>query len=198
MSRVFTIAREMSRREVEQQKRRFTGVTVTAPQFKVQDDNGLTEWVCDVRVGVVEGWAVVKDCLISQWATGIINDINIPVTCERSEAGRVTIIARSEVTLPDIRLDVYSYEELGFAFMRNLLVQADGSLHDGFGYEMAPPGSVSVETDETDEDAQNREQPFGEGPKNRTHVLDFDIIQWGSGDFEYGTTHLGERKQEWI
>lgn len=197
MSRQFSIVRELSRREVERNAKRFIGVTVTEPRFITRDDNGLTEWVCDVRVGTDDGWAVVKNCLIAQWALGVVTDINIPVTCERSEAGRVTIIARSEISLPDIILDDYTYEELGFSFMRGLELQDDGSLLDGFGYEVAAAGSVTQGSDQSDEEAQNKSKAFGDGPKNRKRRLVNRIIEWGSTDFEYGVTPLGARVVEW-
>lgn len=202
MTREFSIVREMSRREVERHAKRFIGVTVTEPAFREQDDNGLTEWVCDIRVGIREGWAVVKNCLIAQWALGIVTDMNIPVVAERSEAGRVTIIARSEVSLPDIILDSYEYEELGFSFMRNLDLLADGSLIDGYGFELAPPGSVVVEDikpEEEDDIEQpiDKAKPFGVGPKNRNPRLTNLLIEWGSTDFDYGVTPMGARVLIW-
>lgn len=197
MAREFSIVREMSRREVESHAKRFIGVTVTSPAFVVQDDNGLTEWVCDIRVGVKEGWAIVKNCLVTQWAIGVVTDINIPVTCERSDAGRVTIIARSEVALPDILLDTYEYEELGFSFMRSLIVQDDGSLLDGFGYEMAPAGTVTVGAGQTEFEAQNEAEAFGIGTQDRTIEFISSIIEWGSTDFEYGVTVLNAQDNNW-
>ncbi len=193
--REFSIVREMSKREVEAHGRRFIGVTASTPSFVEQDDNGLTEWVCDVRVGVHEGWALVKNCLITQWALGVVTDINIPVTCERSVAGRVTIIARSQIHLPDIILDRFEYEELDFAFMRGLELQDDGSLLDGFGFEMAVAGSVTVVGDQTDEEAQNDSEAFGTGSQNQSVVFSNPLIEWGSTDFEYGVTRYGERAQ---
>jgi hypothetical protein len=197
MTREFSIVRELSRREVESHEKRFIGITMTKPAFVEQDDNGLTEFVVDVRVGIENGWAAVKNCIVAQWAIGVVTDINVPVLCERSEAGRVTVIARSEVNLPDIVLDSYQYEELGFAFMRNLEIEDDGSLIDGFGYEMAPSGSVVPEDGETDNEAQNRSKAFGEGGKNRNFNFSNNLIEWGSDDFDYGATVFGQRTMDW-
>lgn len=196
--RELSIIRDLSRREVERHAKRFNGITVTEPEFRTQDDNGLTEWVCDVRVGTVHDWSIVKGCLIAQWALGVVTDVNVPVVCERSESGRVTIIARANVLLPDVRLDVYTYEEMGFSFMRNLTLQDDGSLVDGYGYEVVPAGSVEVIEGGGAGVSENKARAFGVGPKNRDRRLVSRLIEWGSTDFEYGVTLLGARVVEWI
>jgi len=202
MTREFSIIREMARREVEQHAKRFIGIVVTEPRFTTADDNGLTEWVCDIRVGVEGGWAVITNVLIAQWALGVVTDINIPVLCERSEAGRVTVVARSEVALPDIRLDTYTYEELRFNFMRNLEILADGSVVDGFGYEFAGPGHVQVDDLDIEPEEQDDVVVPGlstkDGPKNIRPVFRNELIEWGSTDFEYGITPFGARHQYWI
>lgn len=179
--REFSVVRELSRRELERHAKRFLGITVEQPRWREQ--NGLQEYVCDVRVGVKEGWALVKDCLVAQWAIGAITDMNIPVICERSEAGRVTIIARSQVRLPEIVLDTYSYDQLGFSFMHNLRTLADGSIVDGFGYEFAS----ATEGSYTAPDGQSR-----------TYELVSRLIEWGSTDFDYGVTPFGATVSEWI
>jgi hypothetical protein len=135
-------------------------------------------------VGVTEGWALVKNCLIAQWAIGAITDINVPVLCERSESGRVTVIARSEINLPDITLDTYSYEDLEFEFMRNLRVLEDGSVVDGFNHEMFPAGTGQIQT------------PTGEEGQTGEEVYVSRLIEWGSTDFDYGITVLGARITE--
>lgn len=198
MTREFSIVREMSRREVERQQKRFVGVTVNEPRFV--DVNGLFEWVCDIRVGVVEGWATIPNVLVAQWALGAVTDMNIPVLCERGESGRVSVIARAEINLPDIVLDSYTYEELGFGFMRNLIVQADGSVVDGYGFEFAPAGTVPPDNrteSEIDDVLQEIFAPTpGQKGKLRRYVN--DLIEWGSTDFVYGTTVWGSRDQFWI
>jgi len=182
MVREFSIVRELSRREVERHTKRFVGITIDEPRFT--DQNGLSEWVCDIRIGVTEGWAVIKDCLIAQWAVGAITDVNIPVLAERSEAGRVTIIARSELRISDeIRLKNYNYEDLDFGFMRNLKVLDDDSVVDGFGYEFAPAGSG--------------EYTPPPAPAGRTHTFHADLVEWGGTDFEYGETRFGRRSYYW-
>lgn len=200
MTREFSIIREMSRREVESHAKRFIGIVVKEPRFVTMDDNGLTEWVCDVRVGVEGGWAVITNCLIAQWALGVVTDINIPVLCERSEAGRVTVIARSEVALPDIRLDTYTFEELGFAFMRNLDILKDGSVVDGFGFEFAEAGHVIVAPikPEEEDDVPPVTLRTQDGPKNIRPVFINELIEWGSTDFIYGVTPFGARVQNWV
>lgn len=201
MTREFSVIREMSRREVESHAKRFVGVVVKEPRFTTVDDNGLTEWVCDVRVGVEGGWATISNVLIAQWALGVVTDINIPVLLERSEAGRVTVIARSEIALPDIRLDAYTFEELSFGFMRNLEILADGSVVDGFGYEFAGAGHVTSEElnllPEEEDDVEFVGLRTRDGPKNIRPVFTNRLIEWGSTDFEYGVTDFGARNQAW-
>ena len=181
MAREFSVVRELSKREVERQAKRFVGVTVTKPDFR--DQNGLTEWSCDIRVGVKEGWALVKNCLIAQWALGAVTDMNIPVLAERSEAGRVTIIARSDINLPDIVLQTYSYDQLDFPFMRNLRTLDDGSVVDGFGHQFAD-GTEGGYT-----------SPDG---TSVVHRYNFHLIYWGSTDFIYGETKFGAMVTEWV
>ncbi|UCG53574.1 MAG: hypothetical protein JSW58_08450 [Candidatus Latescibacterota bacterium] len=180
MAREFSIVRELSRRELERHTKRFIGVTVTKPDFR--DQNGLTEWVCDIRVGVKEGWALVKNCLIAQWAIGAVTDMNVPVLAERSEAGRVTIIARSDIQLPDIDFVSYSYDQLEFSFMHNLRTLDDGSVVDGFGYEFAGPSDGGYTA------------PVG---TSTTHRYSNRLIEWGSTDFDYGVTEFGATISEW-
>lgn len=175
MAREYTIVREIARDEIDQHAKRFIGITITEPKFK--DQNGLSEWVCDIRVGVKEGWAVIKDCLIAQWAVGAITDVNIPVLAERSEGGRVTIIARSEIRLPDIVLDYYNYDELSFEFMRGIEDSGGGNYVDGFGYP--------VTYDE------------GTAPKYIQRSLRSSLIEWGGTDFVYGDTEFNEYTYEW-
>ncbi len=210
--RVFSVVRELSRREVERHKKQFIGIVVTEPEFKVQDENGLTEYVCDIRVGVggstkqdgsFQEWAIIKNCLIAQWAHGIVTDVNIPVIAERGESGRVTIIARSEIHLPDLILDAYSFVELGFGFMQNVEVQLDGSVLDGYGFQIAVPGTVSIPTDGLSVGAGNEddENPVeydpGDGVKDKKPTFINNLIEWGSTDFDYGVTKLGARDQHW-
>ena len=201
----FSVVREISRRELESHQKRFTGITISAPAFITQDDNGLLEWVCDVRIGVVEGWAIVKNCLVAQWAIGVVTDAEIPVLCERSEAGRVTIIGRSEVVLPQIALDIYEYEELDFFFMRNLDLEADGSIVDGFGFEMKPPGTIEIAADlkdndiDDDEDANpvNDQKPFGKGLKNGMIPFVNELIPWDDPEWIWGEPFWGKRRAGW-
>lgn len=186
MPREFSIVRELSRREIERHAKRFIGITIAEPEFR--DQNGLTEWVVDIRIGWQSGWAVIKDCLIAQWALGVVTDINIPVLAERSEAGRVTIIARSELRLSDeIRVATYNFEDLDFAFMRNLRRLGDGSLVDGYGYPFALPDTDGNPTEYTPQPGSTT-----------TYTWNNSLIEWGSTDFDYGTTLFGERRQEWL
>lgn len=196
--REFSIVRELSRREVERQKSRFVGVTINEPRFI--DVNGLYEWVVDIRVGWEDQWASISNVLVSQWALGVVADMNVPVLVERDESGRLSVIARSEIKLPDIILDSYSYEELGFDFMRNLITQSDGSVVDGYGYEFAPAGTVSSDErseDEIDDVVHEKYAPSA-GAKNRRRRYVNDLVEWGSTDFDYGVTPMGARAQYWI
>ena len=109
--------------------------------------------------------------------------MNIPVIAEKSEAGRVTIIARSEVHLPHITLDYYNYEDLSFGFMRNLIIQNDGQVTDGFGHEFAPAGSYGY----TPAAAET----------GVVRTLRSELIEWRSTDFDYKITQWRERREWW-
>lgn len=168
---VFNVIGAIAANEVDRHQRRIIGITVTAPQLREVDDNGALEFLCDVRVGSHEDWEIVKDVIVAQMAIGIVTDVNVPVTMERSEAGRLTIIARSEVRLPDIVLDRFSYGELDFVFMTNLTEDESGTWRDGYGYPQPDPttatGSSETCTTET--------RPIG----------------WGDTDFVYDTLENG-------
>lgn len=127
----------ISRREVERHQKRITGLTASAPRFV--DVNGKLEWVCDVRVGNKENQGLIKDCLIAQWAIGVVNDVNIPVLLEKSEAGRITVIARSEVRLPNVALTSYTPADLGRLFFVDATIDNDGVYRDSFGHEVLDP-----------------------------------------------------------
>jgi hypothetical protein len=174
MADTFTIVREVSRREIESHVKRFVGVTASVPVHK--DVNGLLEWTCDVRIGYDQDWAIIKDVIISQWAIGIVSDLNVPVLCERSENGQLTIIARSNIELPDITLNTYTYNDLDFVFMANL-TETGGTYYDGFGY---------ATTDPTTQTGQERVY---------THTI--YTLDWGSTEFTYGTTEWGSSEQGW-
>lgn len=173
--REFSVVRELSRREVERHQKRFVGITVSAPEHR--DVNGKLEWVVDVRVGYDLDWALIKDCGIAQWAVGIVTDMNVPVLCERGESGKVTVIARSDVRLPDIALDTYSLADLGMTFMSGVVRGADGVHRDGFGHEVTDPAAET-------------------GTSNRYRWTN-PLIEWGSTDFDYGTTPLDATDPGW-
>ena len=132
----------IARREVERHKKQFIGLTASAPRFV--DQNGLLEWVCDVRVGTSLDAEIVKDVRIAMPQPGLVNDINVPVVVERSETGRLSVIARSEVRLPDIRITSYTLNDLGFLFMTLLEQDSEGVWRDGFGHEMTSPVSAGT------------------------------------------------------
>ena len=169
----FSVVRDLSRREIEAHQKRFVGITVTIPEHREID--GKLEWVCDVRVGYNQDWAVVRDVTISQWALGIVTDMNVPVLCERGESGQVTIIARSQVLLPDIVLTVYTHDELGFDFMHGLEDDGTGTYRDGFGY------AVNVPT----------------GSQETVYQHTQTAAEFGSADFVFGTTNMNEFESEW-
>jgi hypothetical protein len=147
MSREFHIAREIAREEIEAHvDKRLIGLTASAPRWK--DNNGILEYVVDVRIGHVENQGLIRDVPLAQWTIGVITDINIPVIMERSEAGQLTVVARSMIRLPNIRVTAYSYGALGIPFVANLVEQDDGTWTDGFGYPANDPNSdVTVQTD---------------------------------------------------
>jgi hypothetical protein len=145
MSREFHIVREISREEIEAHlDKRLIGLTASAPRWK--DVNGVLEYVVDVRIGVVENQGLIRDVPISQWAIGVVTDLNIPVIMERSEAGQLTVVARSMMRLPDVRVTSYSYGALGIPFAANLTQQDDGTWTDGFGYPANDPTAEIIIT----------------------------------------------------
>ncbi len=141
-SREFSIVRELARREVESRKSPFVGLTASVPSFGlVNEDEDLYEYTCDVRVGVREGWGLIRGVVIASAAIGVVTDLGLPVLVERSDSGRLTIIGRSQLRLPDVSLIAYSYESLGLGFARGT-ERLSGIDIDGFGY---PLGNVSGE-----------------------------------------------------
>jgi hypothetical protein len=145
MTREFHIAREISREEVDRHvDRRLIGITASAPRY--QDFNGVQEFVVDVRIGRVENQGLVKEVPVSQWALGVVTDINIPVLLERSEGGQLTVIGRSMIRLPDVRLTGYSFGALGIPFAANRIQQGDGTWADGFGFPSTDPNAEIVVT----------------------------------------------------
>lgn len=138
-SDVFQIVKELSRKELERHQKRIIGITASAPQYK--DQNGVNEWVCDVRVGRREEQGLIRDVLVAQWALGVVNDLGVPVLIERSEAGRLTIIARSQVRLPDLSVRTFSYAQLGLLFIAGV-VEVDGVFFDGFGHPVEDPSDL--------------------------------------------------------
>lgn len=175
MAAEFSIVRELSRREVERHRRRFVGITVSAPRFV--DVNGLYEWQVDVRVGTTEDWSVVRDVTVSQWALGVVNDLNVPVTLERSESGQLTVIARSVVRAPNIAVDTYTPNDLGRLFLTNLVETSDGWT-DGYGHAMTDPTTQT-------------------GASGRW-IWENDPVEWGSTDFVLGETPLDGTLAGWL
>lgn len=170
-------AAAIARREVDRGQRRIIGVTVSSPIFK--DNNGLLEFVCDVRVGENEDWRIIKDVLIAQEAQGIVNDLDVPVTMERNEAGRLSIVARSVLHIANnVRHTTYTYEELKYSFM-SLVEFVDGAFRDGFGYTASDP-------EDTDTTGVSEDCSFTVA-----------LIEWGSTGFEYGETEFGATTTEW-
>jgi len=181
MVRSFSIIRELSREEIDRHQRRFTGVTTTAPSHITtgvdEDGDDVTEYVCNVRIGFNSSFGLIKDVLISQEAYGIVGDMNVPVLMERSEAGRVTIIGRSQVNLPDIVLNTYTYDELNLSFMNELHYDADsGNWLDGYGHLTASPVGVT-----------------GQGTKR---TFSCDVLSWGV-DFVWASTPWGATECTW-
>ncbi len=167
-------AAEVARREVDRHRQRFIGITINAPIFK--DVNGVLEYVVDVRIGTNETFEIVREVLIAQEAQGIVTDAKVPVTIERSENGRLSIIARSDVRLPDIQADSYTFGELGFAFMS--LLESGSPFKDGFGFVLPDPGATDAVGTST------------------THTFTITPEEWGGTDFVYGTSILGDATAE--
>ncbi len=167
-------AAEVARREVDRHRQRFIGITINAPSF--QDVNGVLEYVVDVRIGTNEKFEIVREVLIAQEAHGIVTDEKVPVTMERSEAGRLSIIGRSEVLLPDIQAQEYTFGELGFSFMA--LLESGSPFTDGFGFVLPDPEATDAVGTAT------------------THTFTITSAEWGSTDFVYGTTVFGSATAE--
>ncbi len=167
-------AAEVARREVDRHRQRFIGITINAPIFK--DVNGALEYVVDVRIGTNEKFEIVREILIAQEAQGIVTDAKVPVTIERSENGRLSIISRSDVRLPDIQADSYTFGELGFAFMS--LLESGSPFKDGFGFVLPDPEATDAVGTAT------------------THTFTITPTEWGGTDFVYGTSILGDATAE--
>jgi len=176
MTTTFSIAREISLREIEAHQKRMVGLTASAPTFKDMG-GGRTEFVCDVRVGIREGWGLIKDVLVSQWAIGIVTDIMIPVLIEKSEAGRLTIIARSQVRLPDISYTTYSWQDLDLVWMSGYAQDDAGAWRDGFGHAVTDPTT----------DTGSR----------TVYVWTQGFVEFGASEFVWGTTDLGATTAGW-
>jgi hypothetical protein len=147
MTREFFIAREITREEIEEHiDKRLIGITASNPIFK--DFNGLVEYVVDIRIGRVENQGLIRDVPIAQWVIGVINDINIPVILERSEGGQITVVARSMIRLPNVRVTAYSYGALNIPFAANANQQDDGTWVDGFGFPTTDPNvEIVIQTE---------------------------------------------------
>ncbi len=167
---------EQARKEVERHQRRITGVTIEKPRFK-ELEGGVLEYVVNVRIGVDDdAWEVVQDVLIAQEVVGIITDADIPVTMERSEAGRLRVNASRVVDLPTISLKTYTYADLELDFMHNL--QNSDVWRDGFGHAIGMDPSTQT------------------GTKDETCTITVRMIEWGSTEFEWGVTLWDERTTE--
>ena len=180
----FAISRELGREELSSHRQHFVGITASIPRYaQFREDGtevgegGYMEWVADVRIGERENQAILRNVLISDWVIGVVTDLNIPVVCERGESGRVSIIARSEMRMPDVTLDLWSYSELGFLFMTHTTEQTDGTYIDGFGYNC---GDLSAEV----------------GTKGTWHWNN-EILEFGGTDFDIDNTKLLETAQSW-
>lgn len=139
----------IARREFERHQKTIIGITASAPKLSTTQD-GKYEFTCSVRVGVREQQGLVKEVLLAQWVIGVIADVNVPVMMERSEGGRLTIIARAQIRLPNVRLTQYSWGSLDLVFASNLDYDDDeGVWKDGFGYptKANPDGDVSITRD---------------------------------------------------
>jgi len=198
--RDFNIVRELARDELDRHQRRIIGVTTSVPMYIDEGDtdtDAFMQWVCDVRIDVrqyggvdFEGfspsstelvdpqWGLIKNVVISQWAVGAVADMGIPVLMERDEAGQISIIARSNIMLPDIVYKTHSYHELGLTFMRFLEVDTDGTYTDGFGYEVPDP---TTETGIT-----------------RTYLWDAELTRFNSTDFLWDSTPLNSNNPGWV
>ena len=129
--------------------------------------------------GVVDPeWGLLKNVVVSQWAVGAITDLGMPVLMERDEAGQITVIARSAIRLPDITYKTYSYNDLGFVFMTNLIQDTDGNYFDAFGQPATDPSTVTGST--------------------LKYTWDEQKVDWGGTDFVFGATLIDENNPQWI
>mgnify|MGYP003325016485 CR=1 FL=1 len=204
-NRSFSIIRELSRKELDRHQKRFLGVTTSVPKYINQGDTDTAahmEWVTDVRIDVRQfggvdfkafdgtnsplepKWGLLKNVIISQWAVGAVTDMNMPVLLERGESGRITVIARSSMRLPDITYKTYSYNDLGFLFMKQLTLDSSGELGGRAG-EYVDAFNFVVDS------------PLTETGATRTNVWDNERIQYGSTDFIWGVTTVDENDPGW-
>lgn len=138
------------------------GITASEPAHvsvpDASDPDAVLEWVVDVRLldGPIQaifsddpGLRVIPNVLINHLAVGdVVSDFNVPVELKlNGRTGQIEVAGKSKVALPDLRLDFYSYDDLGLSHMNETMVRTDKVVVDAFGLPIQPsPGTHQATT----------------------------------------------------
>lgn len=153
MPRGATIAdiQSIAQMEALRAGRKILGITASEARYvAVPDDsdpNAVNEFVVDVHildgpsqaiiVGLAGGLSIVRNVIIAHTAVGdLIADLHVPVEIQKSITGQLQVIGRAKVALPTLRLDEYSYSDLGLEFCSQNQRDSSGVLRDPFGYRV--------------------------------------------------------------
>ena len=175
----FTTIRTIARREVERHTNELIGITTSEARF--EEVNSVHEYVIDVRLWKDNEWETVKNVLLAQNVTGIIDGVSIPVILKPGKSGRLQVVGRADITIAEegVYSRVRSYSDLGISFLALREQDSTGTWVDGFGYAVGNPSSETGVSDDV------------------AYQLVTSLIEWGSTDFDYGVTHFGATYDEW-
>lgn len=154
----------VARREALNAGRKALGVTVASPRYvsvpNEQEEDAVLEFVVDVFLldsasqavsflGDGAGLRRLNNVLVATTAVGdLIADINTPVEIELSRSGQLQVTGRAKITLPTVRLDWYTLQDLGILHVAELTKDDAGVLRDAFGvpYNGSAVSKPSVST----------------------------------------------------
>lgn len=138
----------ISQREAAAAGRKIIGIVISEPRYDWVPaegvDGAVLEFLADVQIlegasqqvvpgATGDGLSVVRNLIIAHEAVGdLLTDAMIPVEIERSSSGQLTIVGRSKVRLPSLRLDTYSLKDLGMMHLSGLTL-VNGQWQDPFG-----------------------------------------------------------------
>lgn len=138
----------IAKREAVASGKKLIGIIVSEPRYDWVPDEGadgaVLEFLADVQIlegpsqqivpgSTGDGLSVVRNLIIAHEAVGdLLTDSLIPVEIEKSVSGQLTIVGRSKIRLPSLRLDTYSFSELGLMHLSGLSLE-NGQWVDPFG-----------------------------------------------------------------